>query len=156
MSGAHLKTASFTVRASVEESARWKRAAEAEGHASVGSWLGAAADSYLRIRAKAGLPLPLVWSRGRVRVDLEDGSTVDLPGWRARPFGFYRGDVTGPGQRGRHAFTLVYLPDRRPVATFRYAKHCRALAAELAGPLIRGMPPPDPGGIVERHRREDV
>lgn len=148
-----LKTTSFHVRASQEQSARWNRAAEAEGCASVGSWLALAADAYLKARARAGLPLRLVWSKGQVRVDLEDGSTVDLKGWRSRPFGFYRGDLTGPGRRGRHAYTLVYLPDRRPLATFRYAGHCKSLAAELAGPLIRGMPFPDPGGIVERHKR---
>jgi len=154
--GENLKTASFTVHATVEQSARWKRAAEAEGHRAAGTWLAAAADAYLKARARAGLPLPLVWGKGKVRVDLEDGSTVELKGWRSRPFGLYRGDPSGPGRKGRHAFTLVYLPDRRPVATFRYAGHCRALAAELAGPLIRGIPPPDPSGIVERHRREDV
>jgi hypothetical protein len=149
---AGMTTASFTVRASMEQSARWKRAAEAEGHRSAGTWLAAAADAYLKARARAGLPLPLVWSRGKVRVDLEDGHTVDLPGWRARPFGFYRGDAEGPGQRGRHAFTLVYLPDRRPVATFRYAGHCKALASELAPVYARDEA--IAAGITERHRRE--
>jgi hypothetical protein len=151
-----LRVASFTVRATADQAVRFNRAAQAEGYASTGAWLGAAADAYLKVRARAGLPLPLVWSRGKVRVDLEDGSTVELKGWRSRPFGLYRGDPTGPGLRGRHAFTLVYLPDRRPLATFRYAGHCKALAAELAGPLIRGMPPPNPERIVDRHRREEA
>ena len=30
-----------------------------------------------------------------------------------------------------HTYSLVYLPERRLLATFRYARHCRALAAEL-------------------------
>ena len=150
----NLRTASFTVRATTEQALRFNRAAQAEGYASTGAWLGTAADAYLKMRARAGLPLPLVWGKGRVRVDLEDGSTVDLKGWRARPFGFYRGNPSGPGLKGRHAFTLVYLPDRRPLATFRYAGQCKALAAELAGPLLRGMPSLDPERITERHRRE--
>lgn len=40
-----MKTASFTVHATAEQSARWKRAAEAEGHRSAGTWLAAAAES---------------------------------------------------------------------------------------------------------------
>jgi len=59
-----LRVASFTVHATVEQSARWKRAAEAEGHRSAGTWLAAAADAYLKARARAGAPVPLAWHRG--------------------------------------------------------------------------------------------
>lgn len=63
-----MKVASVTVHASAEQSARWKRAAEAEGHRSAGTWLAAAADAYLKVRAKAGLPLPLAWRHGTFHV----------------------------------------------------------------------------------------
>ena len=46
-----MKTASFTVHATAEQSIRWKRAADAEGHRSAGTWLAAATDAYLRVRA---------------------------------------------------------------------------------------------------------
>ena len=69
-----MKVATFTVRASAEQSRRWKMAAEADGHRSAGSWLGAAADAYLKVRAKAGLPLPLAWRHGTFHVRLEDGA----------------------------------------------------------------------------------
>ena len=151
-----MKTASYHVRATTAQAERWNRAAEAEGYRSAGTWLAAAADAYLRLRAKAGLPLPLAWRLGRFRVRLEDGAEHNVPGWLAAPFGIFRGTAAGPGYHGCHIYTLAYLPDARPVATFRRAGHCRALASELAGPLIRGMPPPDPGGIVERHSREAV
>lgn len=86
-----MKTASFTVRATEKQSLRWKRAADAEGHASVGMWLAEAADRFLDALQRAGKPLPLAWGRGRFRVRLEDGSEVTLPGWMARPVGIYRG-----------------------------------------------------------------
>jgi hypothetical protein len=57
-----LKVASFTVRATMAQSAAWKRTAEAEGHASVGAWAADALDAYLKVRAQAGKPLPLFWS----------------------------------------------------------------------------------------------
>ena len=59
-----MNVATFTVHATAEQSIRWKRAAEAEGHRSAGTWLAAAADAYLRVRAKAGHPLPLAWRHG--------------------------------------------------------------------------------------------
>jgi hypothetical protein len=154
---AGMKTASFTVRASMPQSIAWKRAAESEGFASCGAWLARAADAYLRLRVKAGLPLPLVWRRGRFRVALESGTELELAGWISRPFGHYSGTDAGPGYHGCHVHTLVYLPARRIVATFRYARHCRALAAELAGVWARsGGETGDirAGPLIERHERE--
>jgi hypothetical protein len=128
-----VKTASFTVRATEKQSLRWKRAAEAEGHAAVGTWLAEAANRFLNALQRAGKPLPLAWGKGRFRVRLEDGSEVTVPGWMARPFGLYHGTETGPLPHGaKHLYTLVYLPSARPVATFRTARHCKALASELA------------------------
>jgi hypothetical protein len=134
---AKLKTASFTVRADVHQSARWKQAADSEGFASCGAWLARAADAYLRLRAKAELPLPLAWRLGRFPVTLDDGTTPEVKGWIARPFGHFSGTDTGPKYPGCHLHTLVYLPGRRIVATFKYARQCRALAAELAGVWAR-------------------
>lgn len=154
-----MKVASFTVRANAAQSARWKQAAESEGFHSAGAWLAGAADAYLRARVKAGIPLPLVWRRGRFYARLEDGAEPELRGWISRPFGIFRGDEAGPGYHGCHSYTLAYLPARRIVGTFRYARHCRALAAELAGIWARsGGEESDirAGPIIERHRREDV
>lgn len=151
-----LKIASFTVRATMAQSARWKLATDAEGFRSVGGWLADAADAYLKVRAKAGIPLPLAWSRGRFRVRLEDGAEPELPGWIGRPFGIFRGTDAGPGYHGCHLYTLVYLPARRIVATFRYAQHCKALAAELAGVWARSGGEEDvrAGPLIESHQRE--
>lgn len=82
-----MKTASFTVRATMAQSVRWKRAAEAEGHASVGTWLAEALDRYLDALKRAGKPLALAWGRGRFRVRLEDGTEPEMRGWIARPPG---------------------------------------------------------------------
>jgi hypothetical protein len=157
---AGMKTASFTVHATAEQSARWKRAAEAEGHRAAGSWLAVAADAYLKARARAGAPVPLAWHRGAFRACLEDGSTPTLRGTVSPPFGIYRGTAAGP-RRG--PFVLVYLPSARIVATLRHAAQCKALAAELARTWVRwdgtgGREPPgqDPGPILDRLRREDV
>ncbi|HEX5760819.1 MAG TPA: hypothetical protein VF121_16640 [Thermoanaerobaculia bacterium] len=130
MSG--LRVASFHVRATVAQSVRWKIAAEAEGFPSVGAWAGAALDSYLKVRARAGQPLPLAWRRGRFRVRLLDGAELELAGWIAEPFAFYRGDQAGPGYHGCHLYTLTYLPELRALATFCYARECKALASDLA------------------------
>jgi hypothetical protein len=153
-----LKTASFTVRATMAQSVRWKRAAEAHGHASVGTWLAEAVDAHLEARTRAGKPLPLAWGRGRFRVRLEDGTEPEMRGWIARPFGLYHGTQAGPIPHGstKH-YTLVYLPDTRPVATFRSARHCKTLASELARLWVRwggSEPAEDPGPLLERHRRE--
>jgi hypothetical protein len=152
-----VKTASFTVRATLAQSERWKRAADAEGHRSAGTWLAAAADSYLRVRAKAGLPLPLAWRHGRLTVRLDDGEEHDIRGWVAPPFGLFHGSPQGPVPQGStHVYSLVFQPDRRIVATFWTAAHCKALAAELAGVWARSGGETDirAGPIVERHQRE--
>lgn len=154
---AKLKTASFTVRATMAQSVTWKRASDAEGFPSVGSWAACALDAYLKHRAKAGLPLPLIWRRGRFRVALESGTELELPGWISRPFGHYSGTDAGPGYHGCHLHTLVYLPARRIVATFRYARHCRALAGELAGVWARSGGEGEDiraGPLIDRHQRE--
>jgi hypothetical protein len=142
-----MRIAVFSVRATVDQSAHWKRAAEAEGFASVGAWAAPALDSYLELQARAGRPLPLAWSRRqRFRVRLLDGSEPELPGWAAPPFGIFRGDATGPGSMGCKLYTLAYLSIRRLLATFRHASSCRAFAAELARVWVRwdgqGSEPP--------------
>src|SRR3954464_5660988 len=139
------------------QSIAWKRAAGAEGFASVGAWAGNALDAYLRLRVKAGIPLPLAWHLGRFSVRLEDGAEPEVRGWIARPFGIFRGNEAGPGYHGCHTYTLAYLPARRIVASFRYARHCRALAAELAGVWARsGGEDGDirAGPLIDRHQRE--
>ena len=154
-----LKTAAFTVRATALQSARWKQAAESEGHASVGTWLAEAVDAYLEHRTRAGKPLPLFWSRGHFCVELEDESMPEVRGWIARPFGIFRGTEDGPRERGSKVYTLAYLPSGRPVATFRSARHCKALAGELARLWVRWggrEPQEDAGPVVERLRREEA
>jgi hypothetical protein len=151
-----LKTVAFTVRGTMAQGIRWKQAAEADGHRSVGTWLAEAADSYLKARARAGRPIPLAWRRhARFRVDLPDGSSPELIGWMAPPFGIFRGDAAGLGYCGCNLYSLVYLPDRRLVATLRRAQQCRALASELAIVLLR-EDRELAAGIVERHRRESI
>jgi hypothetical protein len=154
-----VKVASFTVHATAAQSARWKQAAEAYGHASVGTWLAEAADAHLDGLQRAGKPLPLAWGRGRFRVCLEDGAEPEVRGWMARPFGIFRGTAAGPGYHGCHLYTLAYLPTRRLVATFRTARHCKALASELARLWVRWggrEPAEDPAPLFQRFQREDV
>lgn len=149
-----MKVASFTVHATAEQSIRWKRAAEAEGHRSAGTWLAAAADAYLRVRAKAGHPLPLAWQHGfRFRVCLMDGREIEVRGVTSPPFGVFQGTSHGPDRNKLR--TLVHLPTCRVIATLKSSRQCRALAAELAPVLLRGELP-DPGPVVERHVRESV
>lgn len=147
-----MKTASFTVRATEAQSIRWKRAADLEGHRSAGTWLADAADAYLKMRARAGHPVPLAWRRGRFLVLLEAGETT-VPGYTSEPFHAFRGSFRGPSPKGDF-YSLVYRG--RIMATMRALAQCKTLAAELAPVLIRGDPPLDPGGIVERHRRESA
>jgi hypothetical protein len=149
-----ITVAAFTVRATAEQSVRWKRAAEAEGHRSAGTWLASAADAYLRVRAKAGLPLPLAWRRfSRFRVLLMDGSEVEVRGVISPPFGIFQGSAYGPnGNLGR---TLVHLPTRRVIASLKTSAECRTLAAEIAPSLLRDTLP-DSAPIVERHVRESL
>jgi len=132
-----VKVATFTVHATAEQSRRWKMAAEGEGFQSAGAWLAAAADAYLKARARAGIPIPLAWRKGRFRVELQDRE-AELPGFVSMPFGAFRGTVQGRGFQACHRFTLVYIPSRRILATVRTYAQCRALAAELARLWVRG------------------
>ena len=86
---------------------------------------------------EGGQPLPLAWRRGRFRARLLDGAEPELWGWIAEPFGFYRGDATGPGRPGCKTYTLTYLPELRMLGTLRLARECKALAADLARQWIR-------------------
>jgi hypothetical protein len=149
-----VKTATFTVHATAEQSIRWKRAAEAEGHRAAGTWLAAAADAYLRVRARAGLPLPLAWHRGSFMVCLEDGREVRVQGMVSPPFGHFEGTFRGP-DRSHGPRTLVHVASHRIIATLKSARQARALAAEIAPVLLRGELP-DLLPVVERHVRESV
>jgi len=138
-SPSRLKVATFTVHATALQSARWKQAAEGEGFPSVGAWLAGAADAYLKVRAKAGLPVPLAWRFGYFHVELEGGETVRIKGRVSPPFGAFCGNETGPSHySGRHRYTLVYVPSRRVVATLRSFAQCKALASELVRLWYRG------------------
>ncbi|HEV7518688.1 MAG TPA: hypothetical protein VGR07_20520 [Thermoanaerobaculia bacterium] len=82
---------------------------------------------------------------------LEDGQEVEREGIISPPFGIFRGH--GGGRQvweGSKAYSLVYIPERRILGSFRFVGKARALAAELAPTLLHGLPPPDPGEIVER------
>lgn len=152
-----VKVATFTVHATEKQSLAWKRAADAEGHRSAGTWLAQAADAYLAARERAGRPVPLSWGRGRFRVVLLDGSEIEVKGWVAPPFGLFLGTAAGPSYPGRHRFTLAYLPARRLLATLKTAQQCRALASDLARLWVRwggSEPSEDPAPILDRHQRE--
>jgi hypothetical protein len=145
-----VKVASFTVRATMPQSIRWKQAAEGEGFASVGSWAGRALDAYLEARTRAGRPIPLSWHRGSFRVVL-DGQEVNLRGTVSPPFAYYRGNGSGPDRKKPR--TLVNLRTGRIIATLRTARQCQALAAELAPIFARG----EAGtATVERHTSEQA
>lgn len=154
-----LKTASFAVRATVEQSARWKRAAEGAGHAAVGTWLAEAADSHLEALRRAGRPVPLGWRRRAIfSVQLAGGEPVPVRGSVSHPFGYYRGT---DARVDRHSdfFTLAYIPSGRILATLRSAGQCRSLAAELARVWVRwggSEPAVDPAPLLQRSQREDV
>jgi hypothetical protein len=146
-----LKTATFTVHADARQSARWKQAAEGEGFSSVGSWLSRAADAYLKVRARAGLPVPLAWSKGVFSVQLMDGEEIRVSGMVSPPFAYFRGTSHGTDRnKGR---SLVHLATGRIIATLRRSAQARALASELAPVLLRGELP-ELGPVVERHLRE--
>jgi hypothetical protein len=148
-----LKVATFTVHADIRQSARWKQATEGEGFASVGAWLARAADAYLRVRAKAGLPVPLAWSKGVFSVQFMDGEEIRVTGMVSPPFAYFRGTSHGTDRnKGR---SLVHLASGRIIATLRRSAQARALASELAPALLRGELP-DSAPIVERHVRESV
>jgi hypothetical protein len=154
-----MKTASFHVRATLAQSVAWKRAAEAYGHASVGTWIPEALDRYLDALKRAGKPLPLAWSKGRFTVNLESGETVTLPGFVSPPFGAFRGTAEGPGYRSCKRYTLVFTPQARAIATLRTYRQAQALASELSRVWVRwggNEPAEDPGPVLERHRRESL
>ena len=146
-----MKTVTFTVHANAEQSIRWKRAAEGEGHRSAGTWLAAAADAYLRVRAKAGHPLPLAWHLGTFTARLMDGREIQVRGMVSPPFGLYRGTSHGPDRNKLR--TLVHVPTARVIATLKSSRQCRTLAAELAPVLLSGELP-ELGLVVERHVRD--
>jgi hypothetical protein len=154
-----LKVASFTVRATMAQSVAWKRAADGEGHASVGTWLAEAADRHLDAVRLAGKPLSLAWRKARFYVRLLDGSEVEVSGKLSPPFGVYWGTEEGPERGRRELYTLVYVPHGRPLGTFRTSAHCRALASELARLWVRwggSEPAEDPAPLLQRFQREDV
>lgn len=130
-----MKVASFTVRASMPQSIRWKQAAEGEGFASVGSWAGRALDAYLEARARAGRPISLSWHKGVFRVVL-DGTEATVRGMVSPPFAYYQGSSYGPDRNKPR--TLVNLRTGQIIATLRTARQCQALAAELAPAYARG------------------
>jgi hypothetical protein len=150
----NLTIASFTVKATMDQSIRWKRAAAGEGHRAVGTWLAGAADAYLRARARAGQPIALAWQRGHFLVALESGE-VRVYGMISTPFGYYRGDGRGPGYRGMMRYALVLLATGRLVAVLKTAAQVRTLAAELAPVLLR-EDRELAEGITGRHQREGV
>ena len=147
-----MKVASFTVRATLAQSERWKRAADAEGYASAGAWLADAADAYLKARARAGRPLPLAWRRGRFSVKLDGGALVTVKGFVSPPFFAFRGTTAGHDPQADH-YTLTLQASGRIVATLATYAQCRALASEIAPALLRGELP-DSAPIVARHVQE--
>jgi hypothetical protein len=146
-----VKTATFTVHASSEQAVRWNRAAQGEGFRSAGTWLAAAADAYLRVRAKAGQPLPLAWHYGVFTARLMDGRDLQVRGMVSPPFGVFQGTSHGPDRNKLR--TLVHLPSGKVIATLRSSRQCRALASEIAPSLLRGELP-ELLPVVERHVRE--
>jgi hypothetical protein len=148
-----VKVASFTLRATMAQSVRWKRASEGEGFASVGSWAAKALDAYLEGRRRAGQPIPLAWRKGRFRVLLQDGQDVTLAGFVSEPFAAFRGNAEGPARMSEQ-YSLVYLPDRRIVASLRTYRQCKALASELAPIFARDAH--DGAQTIERHVREQA
>jgi len=133
-----LKTATFTVRADAQQSARWKQATETAGFRSVGGWLASAADAYLKFRARTTLPLPLGWRAGTFQAVMATGELLTVRGKLAPPFAYFEGTEDGPSYgKGKRRFTLVYLPTRRVLATLRYSKDCQEYGAALAARWVR-------------------
>ena len=146
-----MQVASFTVRATMAQSARWKQAAEGEGFASVGSWAARALDAYLEARTRAGRPIPLSWHKGAFRVVL-NGKEVTVRGMVSPPFAYYRGSSHGPDRNKPR--TLVNLRTGQIIATLRTARQCQALASELAPIFARDET--SGTATVERHVREQA
>ena len=145
-----MKRASFSVNASEPQALRWRRAAEADGHRAVGTWLAEAADAFLKARARAGRPIPLAWHLGTFHVALADGTAVQVRGMISPPFATFQG--SGKGPNGNKQRTLIYIPSGQVIATLRSARQAKALASELAPVYARD----DAAvvGVTERHRRE--
>lgn len=148
-----MKVATFTLRATMHQSIRWKQASEGEGFASVGSWAAKALDAYLEGRRRAGQPIPLAWHRGTFRVVL-DGLEYPLRGMVSHPFGVFRGTAEGPGLRACGRFTLTLIPEKRILATLRTIRQAQALGAELAPIFARDSH--DGAATIERHVREQA
>jgi hypothetical protein len=154
-----LKVASFTVRATERQSITWKRMAQGEGYAAVGSWIADSLDRYLDGLKRAGKPVPLGWRRSAVfAVRTPQGGELQVSGLASHPFAYYRGTDAG-ADRYSDFFTLVFVPAGRIIATLRSAAQCRTLAAELARLWIRWggeAPTEDPAPLLQRFQREDV
>jgi len=145
--------ACFNVRATLKQSVRWKQAAQLEGYGSAGAWLAVAGDARLEFLYKGSHPVALAWHRGRFLVRLEDGQEVMVGGMISPPFASFQG--TAEGRDNLKHWTLVHVPTRRIIGTLKSAKHCKALAAELAPVLLRE----DrvlAAELVERHERESA
>lgn len=88
--------ASFHVRATEAQALRWNRAAEAEGHASTGTWIAEAVDRHLDALKRSGRPIPLGWRRqARFTVSTPQGGVHQVYGSVSHPFGYYRGTDAG-------------------------------------------------------------
>lgn len=146
-----MKTVQYNCRGSEEQARRWQRATEADGYRSVGAWLAWAADSFLKARARAALPVPLAWSLGSFVVVL-DGQEVKVRGWLSPPFYLFRGTSAGPSYPGRHLYTLCY--GSKIVATLKSAAQCKRLGSEMAPVILRDEA--RASALVERHVREQV
>jgi hypothetical protein len=118
---------SLTLHPTADQLAEWKWVAKEERFRSVLTWVPFAVDAY--INARAGEPLPLLWRRETVQVDRPDGSTVDTRGWQAEPYVIFRGDRSGPAALNKKTFSLLYLPNRQILVTFRSLKHCQEMAS---------------------------
>ena len=136
MSG--LRIASYTVKADARQAVRWHRHAAAEGFPSVGAWIAATVERYLKLRDR---PVPLYWSPGRFTVAFEDGER-EVSGLLSPPFATFRGTAVGQKEGGRSVHTLAYLPTGRILATFSYRRDARVLASELARETWRAQAPP--------------
>ena len=149
-----MKVATFTLRADVHQSARWKQVAEAEGFPSVGAWAAQALDAYLKAQARAGRPIPLSWHKRRFSITLDGGETVKVAGHVSPPFGSFAGTEEGPAvYSGRRRHVLVHIGTGEIIATLRSFAQCKALASELAPALLR-RELQEPSRIIERHARE--
>lgn len=127
----------FRTRSSRLSGSVWKRR--------TGSWM---------LSRGPGSRFPGMANRGWFRVSLEDGTEPELRDWIACPFGLFHGTADGPIPHGStHHYSLVYLPARRIVATFRTARDCKILASELARLWVRWAKRARRPGRVSRRTR---